>query len=314
MEPVQEAISSQGEPIVEEQPPQEKNKSGRIIFSYLPSSSSMSLPVDHKGILLKKIREERGISIEAVHEATKIPMDVLRAIEEGYTIRILSPFYYRGFLKIYGRYLNLDVEAILSDVKVASKTEQRKTLRKEEEFPIERWIAQFLTPQRKRQILYGIGAIVTFFVFIKIVGAIGKNWQTRRVTPPIVKKEQRSHPAVSQVAESSMGSSIKTAEPNTSTVAATATAADASKEIILTVRSKKNGWLKVKTDNKVVFQSAFNQGAIETWRANESIEISGKNISQLEFELNGKMIGTIGKDKSQAKMVVFTKDGLKVAK
>ena len=46
-----------------------------------------------KGSLLKKVREAKGISLEVVHEHTKIPLDALRALEEGYTIRTLSPFY-----------------------------------------------------------------------------------------------------------------------------------------------------------------------------------------------------------------------------
>ena len=85
-------------------------------------------------------------------------------------------------------------------------------------------------------------------------------------------------------------------------------------EIVLTVRAKKNSWLKVKADDRVVFQSTLTQGDIETWRGTDSIEISGKNINQLEFELNGKMIGTLGRDKSKAKVVIFTKDGLTVPK
>src|SRR5208337_3680999 len=62
-----------------------------------------------KPSILKSTREAKGLTLEIVHEATKIPMDVLRAIEEGYSVRILSPFYYRGFIKIYAEFLGLDV-------------------------------------------------------------------------------------------------------------------------------------------------------------------------------------------------------------
>ena len=50
--------------------------------------------------LLKDTRLSKGLTLDIVHEATKIPMDALRAIEEGYSTRILTPFYYRGFIKI----------------------------------------------------------------------------------------------------------------------------------------------------------------------------------------------------------------------
>src|SRR3990167_2543756 len=68
-----------------------------------------------KGLVLKQARESRGIALQTVHEATNIPMDVLRAIEEGYTVRTLSPFYYRGFLKMYAKYLNVDVTTVVED-------------------------------------------------------------------------------------------------------------------------------------------------------------------------------------------------------
>src|ERR1700691_816555 len=62
-----------------------------------------------KPSILKTTRVAKGLTLEIVHEATKIPMDALRAIEEGYSVRILSPFYYRGFIKIYAEFLGLDV-------------------------------------------------------------------------------------------------------------------------------------------------------------------------------------------------------------
>src|SRR5271167_1028446 len=72
-------------------------------------------PTDYnseKPSILKSTREAKGLTLEIVHEATKIPMDALRAIEEGYSVRILSPFYYRGFIKIYAEFLGLNVGEI----------------------------------------------------------------------------------------------------------------------------------------------------------------------------------------------------------
>src|SRR5471030_1206017 len=70
----------------------------------------MSLTDSNNPSILKTTRQAKGLTLEIVHEATKIPMDALRAIEEGYSVRILSPFYYRGFIKIYAEFLGLDVE------------------------------------------------------------------------------------------------------------------------------------------------------------------------------------------------------------
>src|SRR3989338_3787676 len=67
------------------------------------------------GQLLKQTRESKNISLETVQEATKIPLDALRAIEEGYTVRTLSTFYYWGFVKIYAKFLGIDVREVIEN-------------------------------------------------------------------------------------------------------------------------------------------------------------------------------------------------------
>ena len=86
------------------------------------------------------------------------------------------------------------------------------------------------------------------------------------------------------------------------------------KDIMITVRSKKNSWLRVKTDGETVFQTTLKQGVVESWSADENIEISGKNLAQLEIEFNGKMIGNLARDGRLANTVVITKKGLSVIK
>ena len=66
------------------------------------------------GVLLKQEREKKGIALDVVHEATKIPLDALKAIEEGYKVRTLTAFYYKSFVKIYAHYLGLDANFILT--------------------------------------------------------------------------------------------------------------------------------------------------------------------------------------------------------
>src|ERR1035441_3067670 len=90
-----------------------------------------------KPSILKNTREAKGLTLEIVHEATKIPMDALRAIEEGYSVRILSPFYYRGFIKIYAEFLGLDVQEMYkqygldqSSKPAASVSASAKSIRK----------------------------------------------------------------------------------------------------------------------------------------------------------------------------------------
>ncbi len=80
----------------------------------------------------------------------------------------------------------------------------------------------------------------------------------------------------------------------------------------MTVRATKDSWFQVKADGKTVFQSTLRSGRSESWAAKESLEISGKNINQLEYEVNGRFMGALGRKDRQAKKLVITKDGMTV--
>ena len=59
------------------------------------------------GARLKKIRLEKGLSLEQVHKQTKIHVHILKALE-GDGLTNLSPVYVKGFLKIYCNFLGVD--------------------------------------------------------------------------------------------------------------------------------------------------------------------------------------------------------------
>ena len=65
------------------------------------------------GDLLRKIREEKGISIEDVVLATKIKKSTIKAIEEGDLKDLPSKTFIRGFVQSYAKYLQTDLERVL---------------------------------------------------------------------------------------------------------------------------------------------------------------------------------------------------------
>ena len=272
-----------------------------------------------KGTLLKRAREAQGLSLESIHEATKIPLDALRGIEEGYTVRTLSKFYYRGFLKMYAQYLNMDLKEILGE-------EQKPVLpkytrpTKEPSWDFDQWVTRFFTKERKQLLLKGSGIVLSIFIAWKVTAFVVTRWP-KPVKKEIVKKQDPKieKPKKAVTEESKKAASAKPAEAKavTAALATTATAAAHSQllsNISLTARARKNSWLNVRADGHTVFQGALSVGSVETWAANDKIEISGKNLNQLEFELNGKMIGTLGRADLKAKTIIITKDGLKVVK
>lgn len=295
-------------------------------------------PATTQGTLLKSTREARGISLRVVHEATKIPMDVLRAIEEGYSVRTLTPFYFRGFIKMYAEYLKINVQDIRVEERDPGRPAVSVPVSKPRVVPpppssvetldLEQWFAGIFTHRRKQQIAILAVASIAFFSLFKVI-----TFFTHQRPKPVVKVEKkkekpavaRSAPAVPASSEkkSSTGASgVKTPESAVAKTSAktapaavpqaTAPTAQLDREIMLTVRAKKDSWLRVEADGVTVFQSALNRGKSETWLARERIAISGKNMQQLEFELNGKLIGALSRRDYKAKKIMITREGLSV--
>lgn len=65
-------------------------------------------PVPTVGALLRQRRQMRGQSIDAVHQATRIPRGLLQALEEDRHGDFAAPVYLHGFLKSYCDHLELD--------------------------------------------------------------------------------------------------------------------------------------------------------------------------------------------------------------
>lgn len=289
-----------------------------------------------KSQLLKATREEKGVSVETVHEMTKIPMDVLRAIEEGYTVRMVSPYYFKGFVKMYAQYLGVDPKEVIEDALPATPP-LHPASRPAETTKLK--FNEFVTRQKKKQLILTTGAsvLVLGFVWIVVGTAAGilanrSKGSERTVTKEPVKskpagnsareKQQKEKTPKSKVAEKPAAVDVKAAVPapeqsakvEPPPVAPASEKKEQSKKITLTIKSKGAGWLQVKVDGVLVFQSTMREGASETWEGEKTIELSGKNINNLEFELNGKILGPLGRADRGARRVVVTAEGLSVKK
>ena len=67
------------------------------------------------GATLRTAREQRGVSIDAAAEATKIRSSYLVALEEEDFERLPGPTYARGFLRSYSEFLELDAQLLIDE-------------------------------------------------------------------------------------------------------------------------------------------------------------------------------------------------------
>jgi len=302
-DPKDSSLSSEGQTMKDEKNPSQESSKKKS------KDDSVS-----RGELFRKTRESKGFSLENIHEATKIPIDALRSIEEGYTVRNLSSFYHKGFVKMYAKYLDLDITQVIDDYK---KEELPKPIKREIEFDfdVREWLVKFLTRKRKRQLLIAAGIIVAFILLGKLIAYYsGRSQRAGKSETASVKLEESKKEKTKEESSASAATTVIPQVDPPQTPSPASSVQEVPKNITLTVRAHKKSWLNVKADDEVVFKSTLREGAVETWTADEQIEISGRNINLLEFELNGRMIGPLGRKDRRAKRVIVTKEGLKVTK
>lgn len=281
-----------------------------------------------KPSILKATREEKGLTLDIVHEATKVPLDALKAIEEGYSVRLMTPFYYRGFIKIYAEFLGLDskevqrlygLEAALKKTSASAAviaTAPKKIVKpkappnnyaKEQ---AQEWLSGVFT--QKNLVKFGkfIGVLIVIFFLFRMTGCIingiksklqekPKTAVVKSVKKPVVKKEEKA-PAVVVEPAAKVPQGIKAESTNN--------------KVRLVVRALKDTSVQVKADGKVVFQMTMKKGTMESWDAKQEILLSGKNINELDMEVNGSHVGALGSDQRRARKVRITKEGLTVNK
>ena len=73
----------------------------------------MNEELNHLGALFKQKRNERNLSLKEVENTTSIRSQYLEAIEEGEIDRYISGVYALGFIKQYGQFLEVDIDAMI---------------------------------------------------------------------------------------------------------------------------------------------------------------------------------------------------------
>ncbi len=268
------------------------------------------------GAKLKKIRLEKGLSIEEVQKKTKIHLNILKALEEDNFIN-LSPVYVKGFLKIYCKFLGIDHSQYVLEYSELEKTVPERppvpekgrstTVRLSSDRP-----SRFVRMLAKTAILIVLIFLVAsagIFAFRKIstfirnkqkitVPAVKKNVKTGAAAKkPVKKTSKESRPAapVEKQAPVLLAEKIKTGSP-----------------IRLGIRAKEDCWVKLSLDGKVIFQSILKKGRSENWQARKEIALSLGNAGGVELEVNGSLIPSVGRKGQAIKSILINESGLKV--
>jgi len=275
------------------------------------------------GVRLKKIRQEKGISLEDVQKKTKIHLNILKAIE-GDSLTDLNPVYLKGFLKIYCKFLGLDPKDYISDYKEV-QTHPRITQTNRVVWDKPKNYAVFIKNALARLISFRPSKkVISAFIFVliivllsiglfnlgKVVTLRRKPHLTQKKIAPSVSanktkpKQEQVLPAPKTIVTTQAKAQAKESMPVAKKVV--------SSGIRLGMRARENCFVTLKADGRVLFQRILEKGRFESWQAKEKIELSLGNAAAIELEVNGQLFSNLGRKGEAIKNIVITKEGLNI--
>lgn len=260
--------------------------------------------MESTGAKLKKIRLEKGLSLEEVHKKTKIHLNVLKAIEEG-SIVDLSPVYLKGFIKIYSKFLGVDFD---EQVKV-----KLTNIPPEQSKPV-----SFIQSASSKMDSLGsfrkikLSAVIIFAViFLLMIFSLGKLIAFKR---SVRSAQKRTKPYQAAQARSSRDKPQKAAVLNVipkPQIIPTGSGNNIA-GVRLTINAREDCWIKVKSDGKLLYHGMLKKGRPDTWSAKEKINLSLGNAGVVDLNVNGQVITSLGRRGQVIKDIVITPGGLSV--
>ena len=278
-----------------------------------------TMNIETAGARLKKIRQERGLSLEDIQKKTKIHLNVLRAIE-GDSLSNLSPIYLKGFIKIYCNFLGLDLKEYLGQSSQPNKPILNATVGRDigerPEKPVVfakkevsvKLSAMKYTVTLKKIIVWAVIAVVFIilsFNLVKVVFSLRKKISTKaKIFIPVPASQKITRELLPK--EAINKSSAKNI-PKQNKVQRELT-----QGFMLGIFARDKSWVSAKVDGKVVFHGILARGRSENWQAKEKIELSLGDAGSVELQVNDQRFTKLGRRGQSLKSVIINKEGLKI--
>lgn len=238
------------------------------------------------GQVLKTERERRGLSLDQVHDSTRITIQNLGALEQDRFDQFPNRVYARAFLRDYANFLGLDSAELLA--------------RYEEEWGASRETQP--QPRTALSVWRAIGYALLTIVVIGVLGAAGYfGWMAY---------EKRSGPRIGSQSPAAEREEVATLprvesvpppppQPEVEREPEPARAPEAEPEaeperpaepekLVLEVTAVRNVWVRVKTDGKIAFDGYLPPQAVKTFEAGESLNIRTGMADAVRLKLNGE--------------------------
>lgn len=247
--------------------------------------------------IIKKYREQKGVSLQELSDKTKIRKNILSAIEQG-DFSLLPPVYGTSFLRTIVQYLEIpeeEYEEFISPIKKKEKEISKSTQKGsfKDYGSIKGSIKLFgleLNPNFMNYALYfAFGLLVLVLLYISL----------------FYEKELESEPNLTGIEET-----LPDDEQIIITEEEDSDDEDYSSTDSLTLRAVAidTAWVRIDMDGQKLDEVLFVPKSSKTWRAKEYFIIHQGNYGAVEYRRNGKILEPFGSPGSTVRNVKITKD------
>ncbi len=230
------------------------------------------------GNFLRERREARGISLIEAEKDSKIRKKYLQALEEGNLNIIPGKTYIIGYLRNYSKYLDIDEENIKQIVQTYNNLEKQKTGLKETKKENIYLKTKNRSMFEKKKFFFPIKYVyLTSFVLIIFIGLFLLNRSLREAQDFPVPSPEIGNETVIIIEEKSDDISTLTEE----FIEAEAIIAEYStldivlveKLPILKLIANDRTWLKILSEDKIIFEGILFEGEEYFWETEQTLEI-----------------------------------------
>jgi len=249
------------------------------------------------GNFLRERREAKGISLIEVEKDLKIRKKYLQALEEGNIDLIPGKTYIVGYLRNYSKYLDIDEENINQVIQTYNNLEKQKSIiketKKENIYLKTKDRSMF---EKKRFFLPVKYVYLSGFLIIIFIGLL---LLSRSL------KEAQDFPVPSPEIGSETGINIEEKENDISTLAEELTKSEAEAIIaesstqdsvlaeklpILKLIASNKTWVKILSEDKIIFEGILFEGEEFFWETDQSLEIITEYPTKIETYYNDESI------------------------
>lgn len=219
------------------------------------------------GEILKKAREEKGLTIEDIARETKIQIKYLKALEDGEFHIVPGKTYLKGFLKNYALVVGIKQNEIISKYEEFLKDDKVE----EEIEEVEKDLKKINKNDMKKSIIIAIIVLFGFYVAVNALKMItNKNEETNKVEKIEVlendkKEEERKEFEVKRI-------EFKTLE----------------------IKANSKVWVEIREDGKKFFIDYLEKDKTVEIKSKNKILVKISHASKAEIIYNNENLGNLG--------------------